>query len=194
MPETLRQPIAISADSHRTLDLAFAVRFPRLAAIVLRGGWRLLEALSPRSRLRRRIVRTYARRGIDALNRGDLEPLFVFADPQIEAVNTPDLVAIGGFEAETRGREAFIEAEGRWEAQWERFRYQPNEVIDLGDGRVLLLGRVTAAGGASGVVVDSEWGLLATVSGGRLIREQNFLDRGQALKAAGLAAKFPDRG
>jgi len=35
-------------------------------------------------------------------------------------------------------------------------------------------------------VVDTDWGLLATISSGLLAREQNFLDRAEALEAAGL--------
>jgi hypothetical protein len=132
-------------------------------------------------------VRSYTRRAIAVLNRRDVEVLSAYAHPEIEAVNTADLVALGGFERETHGLEDFIAAEGRWESQWERFRYEPSEVIDFGDGRFLLLGHVHAEGGASGVAVDGEWGLLATISEGLVIREENFLSRAEALAAAGLA-------
>jgi ketosteroid isomerase-like protein len=184
--EAVRQEITVKVDSRRTLAESLALRFPRLTTALLRGTWRVVGSRSPASRVRRLAIRNFARRGTDALNRGDLDPFLVFAHPDIEAVNTPGLVGLGGFEARTVGRDAFIEGERHWEAQWETFRYEPTELFDLGDDRFLLLGRVSAHGSASGVVVDSEWGLLATISEGLIIREENFLDRAEALRAAGL--------
>ena len=129
-------------------------------------------------------MRFFARRAIAVLNRSDTDLLRVYAHPEIEAINTPGIVALGAFERETRGRDAFVAAERRWEEQWERFRYEPSEILDFGDDWFLLLGHVKAEGGASGVVVDSEWGLLAKVSDGMVIREENFLSRDEAMAAA----------
>ena len=180
----VRQPLGAIAESPRTLDQKLALRLPRVAARVLRLAWRLLSSLPPESRFRRWWVRVYARRGVGVLNRRDLALLPILAHTEIEAVNTADLVALGGFERETRGREAFVAAERRWEDQWDRFRYEPTEIVDFGDGRFLLLGQVKAEGGASGIAVNSEWGLLVTISEGVVIREENFLSRAEALAAA----------
>jgi hypothetical protein len=181
-----RQPLAIRGRSRRGLVEGVAVLVPRLASGVTRAVWRLARRRAPESLLRRRVVGFFVRRTVEALNRGDLKLISVFIDRDAEAINTPDLVALAGFEAHTRGREALVEGERRWEGQWTEFRYQPNEVFDLGDDRLLALGRVEASGSGSGIVVDSEWGILVTVANGLVIREQNFLDRREALAAAGL--------
>jgi hypothetical protein len=184
----VRQGVGPIPELPRTRDQVLALRFPKFTARLLRGAWRVYSLLSPQSRFRRWFVRAYVRRGIAVLNRRDVELLRVYAHPEIKAINTAELVSLGGFERETQGLEDFLAAEGRWEGQWERFRYEPSEVIDFGDGRFLLLGHVHAEGGASGVAVDSEWGLLATVSDGLVIREENFLSRAEALAAAGVTA------
>lgn len=84
------------------------------------------------------------------------------------------------------GRETWIEGQRRWLADWGEFRYEPDEVLDLGGDRLLLVGRVRGVGRGSGVEIDSEWGLLATISDGLLAREQSFLDKAEALEAASL--------
>jgi ketosteroid isomerase-like protein len=86
-----------------------------------------------------------------------------------------------------RGREARVDFQRRWRAAWGEFRFVPEELIDLGDGRALVAGRMKGRGLSSDAAVDSDWAYLATVSAGRVIREQVFLDRGEALDAVGLS-------
>ena len=121
------------------------------------------------------------------LNRRDLEAFSTFVHPEIESVNTPRVVALGGLVAGSRGRETWVEGQRRWLADWGELRYEPDQIFDLGDERFLLLGRASGIGRGSGVEIDTEWGLLATISDGLLAREQNFLDRAEALEAAGLS-------
>jgi ketosteroid isomerase-like protein len=85
-----------------------------------------------------------------------------------------------------RGRAARINAEKRWIAEMGEFHFEPEELIDFGDNRFLVLGRVKGSGLSSGAGFDNEWGLLLTITAGRVIREQLFLDRNEALEAAGL--------
>jgi hypothetical protein len=97
------------------------------------------------------------------------------------------VVALGGLVLHSHGRETWLEGQRRWLDDWEELRYEPDEVLDLGDDRFLLLGGGRGTGRSSGIVVDTEWGLLANISDGLLSREQNFLDRAEALEAAGLS-------
>jgi ketosteroid isomerase-like protein len=182
----VRHAIAVRTDTRRGLEQEFYVRLPDVAAALFRVLWRVVGSLPPRSRLRRAVIRNLARRACEALNRRDLELFSVFVDPEIESVNTPKVVALGGLVPASHGREAWIANQRSWLEDWEEFRYEPHEILDLGGDCLLLIGRVKGAGRGSGVVVDSEWALLATVSNGRLSREQNFLDRGEAFEAAGL--------
>jgi hypothetical protein len=50
----------------------------------------------------------------------------------------------------------------------------------------LAIGRMTGSGLGSAVAVDNEWGTLITISAGRVIREQDFIDHGEAREAVGL--------
>lgn len=66
-------------------------------------------------------------------------------------------------------------------------RFEPEEMLDLGD-RLLFVGRVKGSGISSGAGFESDWAVLLTISAGRVIREQPFFDRREALEAAGLSA------
>jgi ketosteroid isomerase-like protein len=66
-----------------------------------------------------------------------------------------------------------------------RVRYEPEELIHLTDG-VLLLGRMIGTGATSGAGFEREWAGVYTVSAGQVIREQVWFDRQEALEAVGL--------
>jgi ketosteroid isomerase-like protein len=74
-----------------------------------------------------------------------------------------------------RGREARLDFQRRWTAEWGEMRFVPEEVLDLGD-RVLFLGRVNGSGVSSGAGFETDWAVLYRLSAGRLIREQPFFD------------------
>ena len=74
-------------------------------------------------------------------------------------------------------------------ADWEEFETHVEDVRDLGDDRVLSLGRWQARGRASGVGLDFQkaaW--LLTFRGGKLVRLKTFTDRSDAYRAVGLSA------
>ena len=48
-------------------------------------------------------------------------------------------------------------------------------------------GRIVGTGLSSGAGFDSDWAVLLTISDGRVVREQFFFDRSEALEAAGLS-------
>ena len=68
---------------------------------------------------------------------------------------------------------------------WMVFRFEPEHFIDAGD-RVVVLIRVVAEGGASGVATDRETAHVWRVRDGRLSSIQIHLDRSRALEAVGL--------
>ena len=185
--EIVRQPIVVRADTRRSLDQRLFVRLPGASRALFRILWLCMRRLSPRSRLRREAIRIFFPRAIEALNRRDLEVFSVFIHPEIESVNTPQVVALGGLVAGSRGRDTWVEGQRRWLADWGELRYEPDAVLDLGNDQFLLLGRGRGTGRVSGIQLDTEWGLLATISDGLLAREQNFLNKAEALEAAGLS-------
>jgi ketosteroid isomerase-like protein len=176
--EIVRQPIGVSAQSRRRLEERFSLRFPRGAAFLIRRVLRL----SPNSQVRRWLLRRYFRHGLEALNRGDFKAIFCLWASDGEFVPIQEL----GF-AGTRGPEERIRFQQQWVDDWGAFRFEPEEIIDLGDNRRLMwLGHTRGSGRSSGVPIDSECGVIVTLSGGWVIREEVYFDRAQALATAGL--------
>ena len=179
--EIVRQPVVIGAQSRRRLEERLAVRFPAALALVSR----LVLRLPPRSRLRQALIRRSVRSGFEALNRGDYELPFAFYDPEGELITPPQLVGLG-FDPLYHGRGQRIAFQRKWIAEWGEFRFEPKEIIDLGD-RVLLVGRIKGSGPSSGAAFDDQWANLLTVSAGRIVTERAFFDHAEALEAAGLS-------
>lgn len=71
--------------------------------------------------------------------------------------------------------------------EWGDFQLAPAELIDLGDGRVFVSGRIVASGLTSGAGFDGDWGVIFTFSNGRVVREQFFFNRAEALEAVRLS-------
>jgi len=180
--EVVRQPIAVRPSSRRRLEERLALRFPRALALLARAIWRL----PLRSRLRRAMVRHVMQLGVEAANRNDLDAAFALYHPDIELMFAAALVALG-FEPVYHGREARISVQRQWIAEWGDMCQEPEELIDFGDGRVLVYGRQKGSGISSRAPIDNDWALLLTLSAGRVIREQDFLDRAEAFQAAGLS-------
>ena len=178
--EVVRQPIGVSAESRRRLGDRLALRLPRGLAFLARAVWRL----PPSSRLRQAVVRRMAQSVLEAVNRGDFEAAFGLHDRDVELRSPPDMIGLGE-ESVTSGREERVSFQRKWNAQWGDVRFEPDEVIDLGD-RVLVVGHVKGTGISSGAPFDSEWANLVTISAGRVVREQVFMSHHAALEAVGL--------
>jgi ketosteroid isomerase-like protein len=119
------------------------------------------------------------RRLHQAFNRRDTETFLELLDPDVEWV--PMMARLEG--AVYRGR-AEVE---RWLAgldhDWVELRTDPREFRDLGEV-VLILGTWHARARTSGLVLDSEPGAwVAHVREGKVIRQETFTDRAQALEA-----------
>jgi ketosteroid isomerase-like protein len=179
--EVVRQPISLKASSRRRLEERLGLRFPRALAVLARAVWRL----PLRSRLRRGVVRRAVVLAWEALNRRDLEVTFALYRPDVEAIFPPQLVSVG-FEPVYRGREERVEVQRRVMAEWGEFWFESDELIELGEARLLVLMRVKGSGLSSGAPVESEWATIFTTFDGRVTREQIFLDHGEALRAVGL--------
>jgi ketosteroid isomerase-like protein len=181
--EIVRTPVSAAARSHRRLEERLALRFPRLTAALIRAVLRLPVD----SRLRRGLVGRFLRQGTEALNRGDYEAVFsAFYALDCEFDPGPRFRSLG-MEA-TRGRESRIRFQERWIGEWGDFQFAPEEVVDLGDDRrLMLVGRVSGMGPSSGAVFDDEWAALLTIADGQVVREEVYFDHAEAWRAAGLA-------
>jgi ketosteroid isomerase-like protein len=177
----VRQPMAVAARSGRRLEERLGLRFPGVVAFLVGLVWRLPH----NSRLRQAFLRRAATMGCEAANRGDFEAAFVVYDQHVELVSYPRFIELG-FDGVYRGRGERIRFQQRWSAEWGDFQFAPEELIDLGDRRVFLRGRTVGSGLTSGAGFDSDWAVLLTFSEGRIVREQFFFDREEALEAIGL--------
>jgi ketosteroid isomerase-like protein len=178
--EVVRQPVAVRPQSRRRLEERLGVRLPAVLALVSRAVWRL----PPRSRLRRAVIRRVVQLAYEATNRGDYEAAFMLYHDDVELIVPPQFTALG-LDTRYRGRQERIDFQRRWKAEWGAVRFEPEEVIDLGS-RLLVSARMTGSGLGSGVAVDNEWATLIAISAGRVIREQDFIDHGEALEAVEL--------
>src|SRR5438128_334233 len=181
--EIVRQPLAVRDRSRRRLE-QHLVRFPRVLALVARVIWRFFSALRPDSRLRKAIIRRYVQQQSEAVNRSDLEAAFAAYHPCLETI-FDQASPIPGVEPVLQSRQARIDFQRRWNAEFSDWRWEPNELIDLGDGRLMAIGVMRGHGGSSGAAVENETAFLLTVDRGRVVREQVFLDHAEALKAVG---------
>jgi ketosteroid isomerase-like protein len=179
--EIVRQRLTVAPRPHRSFEERLGLRIPGILAFLDRLVWRL----PPHSWLRRAAFRRAVQRGAEASNRRDYEAAFFRYDPQAELITDSWLIELG-FDPVYRGLEEHIRWSERWIAEWGDFRFVPEELIDFCDGRALVSGHTLGCGLSSGAGFASDWAMLLTVAAGRVIREQFFFDRAEALEAAGL--------
>jgi ketosteroid isomerase-like protein len=121
------------------------------------------------------------RRGLDAINRGDIDYVERVAHPDYEFENAPGVPGGGHY----RGRDA-VKAFGRdFFETWESYTIEADQILDAGE-TVVVLGRVHAVGKGSGATVDSPVAYVHTLRDGKLTHTRSFLSHDEALEAAGL--------
>ena len=124
------------------------------------------------------------REAFDAFLGGNLEKATQLVDPEVEFHGT-----IGGLE---EGRVAYglpHAARTFWGDEdleaWDERRLEPEAFIDAGDDIVVLLHEYRR-GRRSGIELETDTAVICAVSGGRVVRIQGYMDRDEALDAAGL--------
>jgi ketosteroid isomerase-like protein len=165
----------------RNLEERLIVRFP--------GAYRALAVLvqrllSPRSRLRRALLRRHVVSGWDAAIRRDFDLMVVRYAPDVETKFDPEFEALG-LGGTFRGREGLVRMIQAFGEAWELWELLPATVLDLGD-RVLVLGSFRMPGTASGMEFTREFAQLVTFRGGLVQHEQVFFAWDKGLRAAGL--------
>jgi ketosteroid isomerase-like protein len=102
----------------------------------------------------------------------------------------PDVEWVAFAELEQRsftGREGFVEFMRRWTEDFEGWSAQVERLVDAGNDRVVGFLHQTATGKGSGVPVEQDYAIIYELKGGRLVRMRAYVDRAQALQAAGLS-------
>jgi ketosteroid isomerase-like protein len=118
------------------------------------------------------------RAGFEAHNRGDLDALVELYDP--EAVFETLLLGTH------RGNEAIRLIHEENQKTLSGYDVVPVELIDVGD-KVVAVAQTVGTGPASEIAVDDRFAFVFTFKGERIVREQAFRNREEAIKAAGLS-------
>ena len=119
-----------------------------------------------------------------AWNSGSLDDVVPFAAEGIEWVEVEGLPdAEGGdFRGKARVRSML---ESLFDT-WEHYRLEPEDVRAVGKDRVLAVLREVARGRSSGAAVESRWGYVMTIRGGKIVRVEAYRNPDEALEAVGL--------
>jgi ketosteroid isomerase-like protein len=102
-------------------------------------------------------------------------------DPELEWHNAPELPGA----TVHRGLDAMRADINQQMEAWEERRFEPVELMDAGEHVIVFL-NLDAKGKASGVPVHIELAHVLTFRDEKVVRVQAFIDREQALAAAGL--------
>jgi ketosteroid isomerase-like protein len=163
----------------RTLEERLMVRWP--------GAWlalsRAANRLPPRSRIRRALLRRNALSGWGAWVRGDLDLCLVRFSPHWH-YEAPREWLIAGMPSVYRGHAGLREWFAELREAWEILDHTPLEVVDAGDA-VAFLCKVKLRARASGIELDSQLGQVFWVERGLIVREHDFSDWEEALRAVG---------
>ena len=120
----------------------------------------------------------------EAFLAGDIERALDALDPKIEWHAT-----VGGIDEGRvyHGRDEVVKGFADYFAVWERMEMRAEKYIDAGDDDVVVFHHEVAKGRESGAVVETDTGTVQTVRDGKIVRVRSYMDRRQALEAAGLS-------
>ncbi len=123
------------------------------------------------------------RRAYEAVQRGQWHQAAQLHDPDVELHGT-----VGGLSEGSVAR-GFQQIRQEYEQEdseaWDERRLEAEEFIDAGD-RVVVLLHEFRRGRGSGVELETDTAVVAEVRNGLVVRLQGYMDRAEALQAAGL--------
>jgi uncharacterized protein len=113
---------------------------------------------------------------------GDIDALLAELDPEIEW--RPHLATLGG--RSIRGHAEVREYLASLEQEWEDFRQEVEQLFDAGDEVVVFL-NTYSRGRGSGIELQPRVAHVLRFRDGKCVKSVTYLDRDEALRAAGLA-------
>ncbi|MEA2448947.1 MAG: SnoaL-like polyketide cyclase [Thermoleophilaceae bacterium] len=166
------------ARRRRSVDQRLYARFPGLYRISAGAFMRL----SPRSRLRRLMLGLTMSRAYAAANRRDFDLVLVAWDAESDYRPSSELMP-PDMETVFHGHDGYRRLWRYWLDAFDDIRWEPEEMLDFGH-RILVTAQQQGRGSGSGVPVTQRVFQLFTMSGGLVVRQDDFLDRAQAIEAA----------
>jgi ketosteroid isomerase-like protein len=85
-----------------------------------------------------------------------------------------------------RGHDAMVGWIGRWLEAWDEFRVDIDELTEAGDRAIVAAITVHAHGTRSGIQVNQRFFHIFDLRNGKVSRQLEYLERGEACEAAGL--------
>jgi ketosteroid isomerase-like protein len=131
----------------------------------------------------RRALDEAGRPGVDVLDDHALDLAMQVFHPQVEFHEDPRFPEASVY----RGRDALRSYFKRFSGEFDPFVWAVEELLDAGDERVLALIHVYGRGKGSGADFDTRAAWLFTMKDDLAVRIDAFLDRAEALEAAGLS-------
>jgi ketosteroid isomerase-like protein len=122
---------------------------------------------------------------IDLFNEGRIDEAFAGV---AESVEMDWSNSIGPLKGVYRGKEGVRTLWQTFLDAWETVRWDPREMIDVDESRVVVVNRVRMRGRGSGVDVDATGVQVWTFEGGSPVRIKLYQTRSEALDAVGLDA------
>lgn len=122
----------------------------------------------------------FLRQGYQALQEGDLETFKALSRERLGPEFEFHLVWDGRV---LRGYEGTLEWLADTSETWKDYSQDVEQIIDLGQQVVVVL-RISARGGGSGVPVEQELAVVWTFAGDRAVRARSFTSAGAALESA----------
>ena len=127
------------------------------------------------------------RRFVDAFNRRDISEVLGEADTDIQLDEWPEAPGARSY----RGPDGVRQALDTWFETWEWMHVEIEELREVGD-RVFFVLHQRAKGSSSGIEVEIKSWNVYSFGEGKLTRIQLFLDRDEALEAAGLTPNYEE--
>jgi SnoaL-like domain len=169
--------------TRRTSGERLMVRWPRAWAALARA----LQALPPRSRLRRELLRRNALSGWGAWVRGDLELCAVRFAPDYH-YDPPREWLIAGMPHVYLGHTGLRQWAADLHEAWEFLDHTPLEIVDAGNV-VAFLCKIRLRARSSGIELDCRLGQVFWAERGLIVRESDFGDWNEALRVVGAPAE-----
>jgi len=94
--------------------------------------------------------------------------------------------SIGPLKGIYRGRQEVLKLWRTFLDAWDAVQWDPEEIIEVDESRVIAVNHVRARGRGSGAAVDSVGALLYTISDGKARSIKLFQSKAEALEAVGL--------
>ena len=162
----------------RSVEQRVSVRFPAVYH-VLAG---LMLRLPPTSGARRRALARQVALAYAASNRHDFAAVLVGLDSEFEYRPSRDLMP-PDVEPVFHGHDGYLDLWRHWLEAFGDIRWDPVEIVDFGD-RFVVTTQQRGTGSGSGVSVSEPVYQVFTLRAGLVLRQDDFLDKSEALELA----------